>query len=109
MIHKAVPVSWVESYSLNASAQGALWQSWPVGSARGATVFVNVSYTHLVVVVTYLALTVWALASIWRHDGAGTGQKVVWTVAVLVVPYVGALAWAAVVAVSSWRRSTSGA
>lgn len=68
--------------------------------------FVNVSYTHLVVLVTYLALTIAALVSIWRRDRDGTGKKLIWTVAVVAFPYIGALAWAVLLAASSRRRST---
>lgn len=71
--------------------------------------FVNVSSTHPVILVTYLALTTWALVSIWRHERADTGQKVTWTIAVVAVPYIGALVWAVRLAVGSRRRSTSGA
>ncbi|ADG73224.1 hypothetical protein Cfla_0305 [Cellulomonas flavigena DSM 20109] len=71
--------------------------------------FVNVSYTHPVILVTYLALTIWALVSIWRHGRADTGQKVIWTIVVVAAPYIGALVWAVLLAVGSRRRSTSGA
>jgi len=72
-------------------------------------VFANVSYTHLVVVVAYLALTIAALVSIWRYAGADVGQKVLSTVAVIAFPVIGALLWLAFVAASSRRGSTSGA
>ncbi|MBD7919824.1 PLDc N-terminal domain-containing protein [Cellulomonas sp. Sa3CUA2] len=71
--------------------------------------FVNVSYTHVVIVVAYLALTIAALVSIWRRDGADVAQKVFSTVAVIAVPFIGALLWLAFVAVRSRRGSTSGA
>lgn len=71
--------------------------------------FVNVSYTHPVILVTYLAITIAALVSIWRHGRADTGQKATWTVVVVVFPFIGALVWAAFLAISSRHKPESGA
>lgn len=69
--------------------------------------FVNVSLTHVVVLLAYVAITVWALSSVWR-SGVRTADKVIWTVVILVLPYLGALLWAPVYLVAQ-RRRTAGA
>lgn len=68
--------------------------------------FVNVSYTHLVIVVVYLAAMIAALTSIWRSSETGTGWKVYWTGIVVLLPYLGPLLWAINLAFSARRRST---
>lgn len=70
--------------------------------------FVNVSYTHVVVLVSYLTLTIAAVVSIWRYPGADAVQRVLWTAVVVVAPFIGALLWLAFALVASRRRATSG-
>ncbi|MCC2335117.1 PLDc N-terminal domain-containing protein [Cellulomonas wangsupingiae] len=68
--------------------------------------FVNVSYTHLVIVVVYLAAMIAALTSVWRSSETGTGWKVYWTGIVVLLPYLGPLLWAINLAFSARHRST---
>lgn len=67
---------------------------------------VNVSYTHLVIVVSYVAAMIAALISIWRSSETGTGVKAYWTGIVVLLPYVGPLMWAINLAISATHRST---
>jgi hypothetical protein len=71
--------------------------------------FVNVSYTHLVIVVTLLATIIAALLSVWRSTGMGIGERIVWTAVVVLVPYLGPLLWAITLAVSRRRAAPHGA
>ncbi len=40
----------------------------------------------------HLALVVWAVINIWG-SGAGTGEKVLWTLGVLIFPLIGFIVW----------------
>lgn len=67
--------------------------------------FTNVSYSHLAILIAYLAITAAALISIWRSAG-DTSRKVIWTIVVLVLPVFGALLWAVNLAFGARHRST---
>jgi len=39
-----------------------------------------------------LAVDIWAIINIWGSS-AGTGSKVLWTLGIIILPVVGAIAW----------------
>ena len=54
--------------------------------------FVNVSFTHLGIVVALLAAIVAGLVSVWRSP-LDVVRQVVWTILIVALPIVGAAAW----------------
>lgn len=54
--------------------------------------FENVSYTHPLIMLTYLVVTVGALITLWRSP-LNLGQKVAWAVVIIILPLVGPVAW----------------
>jgi uncharacterized membrane protein YhaH (DUF805 family) len=67
----------------------------------------NISYVNILLLLIVLTLDVAGIVQVWRDSRRSLGTKIGWTIAIVVLPFIGGIIWFLVWAVDRFARKSS--